>query len=164
MEISISRLSEDNWKKYREIRLEALRNEPTAFSSSYEEQKDFEDAVWRSRIKYALFALTPEKNPVGLVTIIFYSSEKIKHKVDIIQVYVKPAYRRKGIAGKLFDEALRIVKNNKDVIKINIAVNPEQIPAVRLYKSFGFKKIGSLSKELCIEGTYYDEDVMELII
>src|SRR5579885_2646682 len=35
---------------YRELRLEALRNHPTAFSASYDEQVTFPDEFWQERI------------------------------------------------------------------------------------------------------------------
>lgn len=164
MEIKIGRLPEFEWKKYKEIRLNALKNDSIAFGSSYEEEKDREDEVWRTRIKDALFALNSENEPVGLLAFLFNTRVKTKHRADIFSVFVTPEYRGIGIGKKLMNEALRMIKENKKVIKVNLTVNPLQIPAVKLYESFGFKMIGKLSKELFIEGKYYDELLMELLI
>jgi ribosomal protein S18 acetylase RimI-like enzyme len=164
MEITIGRLPEDEWNKYREIRLECLKNDSIAFGSSYEEEKDHEESVWRSRIKDALFALDEKGNPVGVMAFLFNSRVKTKHRADIYSVYIRPEYRGKKIGIKLFEEALRLIKLNKDVVKINLTVNPLQKPAVKLYEHYGFKNVGKLSKELLIDGVFYDEVLMELIL
>jgi RimJ/RimL family protein N-acetyltransferase len=49
------------------------------------------------------------------------------------------------------------------VLKIKLAVVTGQEAAVKLYKSFGFRQIGIIEKELCVDGTYYDEYKMELL-
>lgn len=36
--IEIEKLDDGHWEEYRELRLEALKKEPMAFSSSYEEE------------------------------------------------------------------------------------------------------------------------------
>lgn len=162
MEITIGTLSEDEWLKYKEIRLEALKNDSIAFGSSYEESKNRAESHWRTRTKGAVFAFDGQK-VVGLMA---YNNEeriKTKHKSGIYSVYVTPAYRNKGVGKKLLTEVLRLIKLNPDIIKINLTVNPLQTSAVKLYESFGFKAVGTLSKELLIDGIYYDETLMELM-
>ena len=163
MKIIISRLSEEEWEKYRDIRLEALKNDSIAFGSSFEEEKEREAAVWRSRIKDALFALNQNNEPVGLLAFLFNNRKKTKHRADIFSVYVKPDYRGKRIGFRLIEETLKLIKENKDIIKVNLTVNPLQLSAIKLYEAFGFKRVGTLSKEIQIGGKYYDEDLMELV-
>lgn len=162
MTIIIKRLPESQWTAYRDIRLEALKNAPIAFGSSYEEEQDREEGIWRSRIKDALFALDENDEPIGLLAFLISTRIKTKHKAEIFSVYVKPGNRGKGAGKKLFQEALRLIKLNSEVKKVSLVVNPLQQSAVRLYESFGFKKVASLNKEICVNGIYYDEDLMEL--
>ena len=163
MEITVGKLSEDNWEKFREIRLEALRNETIAFGSSYEEEVDRPEALWKERIKGAVFAFSGEKI-IGLMSYKDEDRIKTKHKSGIYSVYVKPEYRNKGIGKKILTEVLRLIKENKDIKKVNLTVNPAQLSAIKLYESFGFKTVGKLSKELLIDGKFYDELLMELIL
>ena len=164
MDVTIGSLSENEWELYKEIRLEALKNDSIAFGSSYEEEVDRDEIIWRSRVKEVLFAFTPEKRIVGLIAFLFNNRIKTKHRADIYSVYVRPKYRRSGVGKKLLREALRLIKLNDDIKKVDLTVNPLQTSAISLYESFGFKKVGTLSKELFIGETFYDEDLMELLI
>lgn len=162
MEITIGNLPEDEWKRLKEIRLEALKTDPIAFGSSYEEEKERPESYWRSRIPGAIVAFDGEK-VVGLMSYKDEDRLKTKHKSGIYAVYVSPEYRGKGVGKKLLTEALNRIKTNINIIKINLTVNPLQTSAVKLYESFGFKAVGTLSKELLIDGIYYDETLMELL-
>lgn len=164
MDVTIGHLSENQWEIYKEIRLEALKNDPIAFGSSYEEEINYDEIVWRSRIKDFLFAFNPEEKVVGLIAFLFNNRMKTKHRANIYSVYVRPKFRRNGIGKRLLGEALRLIKLNTDIIKVNLTVNPLQTSAISLYESFGFKKVGTLSKEIFNEQTFHDEDLMELFI
>ena len=162
MEIRIGSLKEDEWEKLKEIRLEALKGDPIAFGSAYEEEINRPESHWRSRIPCAIIAFDNQK-VVGLMSYKDEDRVKTKHKSGIYSVYVSPEYRGKGVGKKLLTETLRRIKLNPDIIKINLTVNPLQTSAVKLYESFGFKAVGTLSKELLIDGAYYDETLMELL-
>ena len=163
MDIKVARLPESRWEEYKEIRLEALKNNSTSFGSSYEEEVLKLDEFWRSRIKDALFALNSEDKAIGLLAFLISERKKTKHKAEIFSVYVRPAYRRHGVGKKMFSEAIRLIKENSTIIKVNLTVGSAQTPAIKLYESIGFKKIGTLHKEVLIDGIYYDEDLMELL-
>ena len=162
MEITLGKLPEEEWKKYKEIRLEALKNDSIAFGSSYEEEINRPESHWRNRTVGAVFAFSGEKI-IGLMSYKDEDRPKTKHKSGIYSVYVKPDYRGKGVGKKLLEETLRLIKLNEEIIKVNLTVNPSQISAVKLYESFGFKAVGTLHKELLVNGTYYDEVLMELL-
>ena len=163
MEIKVSRLPESRWEDYKRIRLEALTTDTIAFGSSYEEEVIRPEEMWRTRIKDALFALNENDEVIAVMAFLISERVKTKHKADIYSVFVTPNYRGKGVAEKMLAEALRLIKLNPDVCKINLTVNPLQKAAVKLYESFGFKKAGTLHKEVLINGIYYDEDLMELL-
>jgi len=65
----------DNWQALRDIRLEALRDAPTAFGSTYEREVLRGEAHWRDRIArggtfLAFVAEVPEvaaTEPAGLI-------------------------------------------------------------------------------------------------
>jgi hypothetical protein len=40
MTIEIKKLDASRWQEYRDLRLESLQNDPQAYGSSYEEEKD----------------------------------------------------------------------------------------------------------------------------
>src|SRR5437762_515843 len=95
------RLSE--WRKYKDLRLRALKEEPQAFSSTYEENIKHPDEFWMERLKdseggkqWLVFAKNGEKL-VGMVGGIFLDE---KDTVYVIAMYVAKEERGKGISKK----------------------------------------------------------------
>ncbi len=54
---------------------------------------------------------------------------------------VLPQYRRRGIARALLEEAVRYCENN-GVSFLSLEVRRSNTPAIDLYRSFGFEKVG----------------------
>ncbi|MHA2362391.1 MAG: N-acetyltransferase family protein [Candidatus Hodarchaeales archaeon] len=163
MEIEITTLLADYWEKFKTIRLEGLKNDPIAFGSSYEEEIRFPEEEWRKRITRTIFALSGDK-PVGMIVFFFNNRIKTNHVANIFGMYVSKDFRGLGIGKKLMDAALRKIKMNKEIIKINLAVNTVQESAVALYQKYGFKIVGKLSKDILVAGKFYDGFLMELIL
>ena len=161
--IEIKKLSANRWKEYKNLRLEALREDATAFGSSYEEERKLSEANWKKRIKNTLFALSNDEL-IGMIVYVFNNKRKIKHIANIFGFYVKKANRNHGIGKKLVESALSSIMKNKNVIKINLNVNPKQKAAVKLYRRFGFKVVGLLKKDLFVNEKFYDESIMEKFI
>lgn len=160
--ITISQISEDKWQDYKAIRLEALKNEPAAFGSSYEEENKFTEELWKQRSSSALVAYSAGM-PIGLLVYIIGNRVKTRHVATIYSVYVNKDFRGKGIGKKLVQKALGNIKKNPEVIKVDLGVVPDQVSAVKLYEKFGFKAIGQLSKEMYFNNRYYDHLLMELL-
>jgi ribosomal protein S18 acetylase RimI-like enzyme len=139
--IEIKALNEDRWQDYRALRLEALQKEPLAFGSSWEEESKSSEEEWRRRINNAFFAVTQDRL-IGMIIWVQVTRIKSKHIANIYGVYVAEEYRLKGIGKQLMDTVLARIKENRDIKKIELAVNPVQKAAVKLYQNFGFKIAG----------------------
>lgn len=163
----IKKASLKDWKNYKEIRLDALEKDPESFGSSYEEEKKRSEKIWKNKLseknRIALIAVK-ERRVVGILIIMFESGIKLAHIANIFSVYVKKEYRGKGISTELMREALKLIESRKGTRKINLHVTTNQLPAINLYKKFGFKIVGELKKELKIKNDYYNSYVMELIL
>ena len=96
-----------------------------------------------------------------MIVYIFLKHQKTKHIANIYGVYVKKEYRAKGVGKMLVKAAISEIQKNESIVKINLNVNPRQKAAVKLYRRYGFKAIGTLKKDLFINGKFYDEVVME---
>ena len=158
--ITIQRLGEDRWQDYRDLRLEALKNKPWVFSSSWEEEQLFPEAVWRQRIGNVLFAIVDNK-PAGTIAVFYNNRPKTKHVCEIFGVYLRKEYRGQGIGNLMLEAALTEINTCKGITKIKIGVNPTQKVAEHLYRKHGFKPIGHLTKELYVDGKFFDELLME---
>jgi RimJ/RimL family protein N-acetyltransferase len=161
--VRIRRLPTTRWREYRALRLGALRGDPQAFGSSYEREMRLQPKEWKVRMKNALFAMSDDE-PVGMVVCFFNESQKIRHIANIFGFFVKREFRGLGIGGLLIEAAIRAIRRNKRVMKIDLTVNTRQKAAVALYERYGFKPIGVLKKDLYVGGKYYDGLIMEKFV
>ena len=158
--IEIKKLNEDRWQDFRDLRLEALKSDPIAFSSSHEEEQLLPEPAWRERIKNVLFAVSDNK-PVGMIASFHNNRIKTNHVCEIWGMYVRREYRGQGIGNKLMAAVLEEIQNLKGVTKIIIGVNPAQISTEHLYLKYGFCVVGHLKKEIHVNGNFYDELILE---
>lgn len=158
--VEIGTLPPSRWSEYRDIRLEALREEPSAFAGSYEEESPLPRESWEAGMANALFA-TSDGMTVGVMTYRFLEEKKLLHIATICGVYVRAGHRGRGIGKRLLDRTLQEIRKNRKIVKINLHVNPLQEAAVKLYEQAGFTTVGRLRKDLFVDGEFYDELVME---
>ncbi|HME51088.1 MAG TPA: GNAT family N-acetyltransferase [Candidatus Lokiarchaeia archaeon] len=158
--VEISRIGEERWEEYRELRLAALKSEPIAFGSAFEEEERMSEGDWKQRLKNVLFAVIDDKL-IGMIVLVFNSRIKTKHIANIFGVYVENEYRGQGIGKKLMEAVLDAIEENGNIVKINLSVNIQQKAAISLYKECGFETVGILKKELIIDEIFYDELIME---
>ena len=158
--IRIAKLPGARWKEARALRLEALRTDPGAFGSSYEEEVGRPEEEWRKRMEGTLYALSGGK-PVGMISRVFNDRVRTGHIAAIYGVYVTPAQRGRGVGSLLMERALRDVRKRRGVIKVQLSVNSEFRPALQLYRKFGFEVTGRARNELRVGKTYFDMLYME---
>lgn len=161
--VKIRKLPADKWREYRDLRLEALKSDPSAFDDSFEEAEAFTEEKWRSRIKHVLFALSDDK-PVGMIAYFCDEGFKSRHIAEIVSFYVNADYRGEGIGTRLFERALSLIQKNKRIVKVKLAVTPEQGIAIKMYKKAGFVVTGRMKKELKIGRSFYDSLCMEKML
>mgnify|MGYP001954938568 CR=1 FL=1 len=100
---------------------------------------------------------------VTCAQLIRYQRERIAHNGSL-SISVKKEYWGEGIATIVLDEIIKYAKLCKKIRNIKISVNSENIRAISLYVKFGFKKIGVHKNSLFVNGTYYDEILMDLVL
>jgi ribosomal protein S18 acetylase RimI-like enzyme len=133
----------DRWQDVKELRLEALKNDPASFGETYENSLAYPDIKWKERLQAALEG----KNSITLYAevdghLIGQVGAFDKNgTMGVWGVYVKPEFRGKGYAqllfGRLF-EKLKALGHTKCIL----TVNSETIPAQKLYEKIGFVKTG----------------------
>src|SRR5215216_3698054 len=98
--ISVVVLGPRDWRDLRAIRLEALRSEPAAFSSSFEETLTWSDEDWRRRLtnEPRLHLLARVQNrPIGMVGGYLGSDDGDESVAMVFGMYVTSEQRGKGI-------------------------------------------------------------------
>jgi len=166
--VKIRRLGELDAEKYLEIRLKALRNNPEAFGSSYEEEKDRPVEVYSQRLASDAsftYGAILDNQLVGTVTLVKETYRKFKHRANIVGMYVDPSNRGFGVGKLLLIEAIKQAKSIGVIEQLNLSVVTTNEPAKKLYTSLGFEIFGTEKRALKLdEGTYLDEHHMVLFL
>lgn len=143
--INIQRIPPSQWKEYKKLRLQALKNNPQAFSSPYNKEKTYSDKEWQQKLKdvgngtdWILFAKNSNDKLIGMIGGYRDNNGMKNHSAEIWGVYVDPKMRGKGVAKLLIAGILNEFKNDQDINSVVLGVNADQISAKKLYESFGF--------------------------
>ena len=149
--------------QFRELRLFALQEAPTAFSADLDLNRKHPKRFWEDRLKpnpYGIIFFAEHDNKlIGMTGIRRGDSSKTKHSAGIWGVYVRPEWRGLHIAEGLIDMCGEWAKlQNVEIIKLGVVSTNES--AVRLYERIGFTVYGTEPQGIFYEGTYYDEHLM----
>ena len=161
--ISYEKLDPTRWEQFRELRLEALKSDSSAFGSEYEEELNYGKVVWQSRIGGVIFAIS-NNVPIGMMGQVYFTRKKEAHVMDIVGFFVKKEFRGMGIGTRLLEETIRAISENRNIRKIKLAVNSPQTVAASIYRKFGFEVVGTLKEEAFVDGKYLDQTIMEKFI
>lgn len=161
------KIKEDEWQKYKKIRLEALKNDPQAFGSSYERENQKSDNEWKEKLmlsntddsKKIFVGIDNDSN--GFLAIGGAYAENLG-EWNVIAIYVNPKYRGQGVSKILLSEIINTLKARGNVKRLILRVNVNQQAAVNLYRSLGFVIINKEEKQLLGDGNFYDEFEMAL--
>ncbi|VEF47581.1 acetyltransferase [Bacillus freudenreichii] len=154
-------------EEYRNFRLEALKNSPESFGSTYEEEKENPLETYKDRFQSAksfTFGAFENKKLIGVVTLVKESKLKLKHKANIFAMYVCPKNRGIGIGKCLMVEAIKKAKELGGIEQIHLTVVSTNEPAKKLYSSLGFKVFGKEKRAMKLDKKYFDEDHMVLFL
>lgn len=143
-QLIIGRLLPDQWPLYKAIRLEALKTEPQAFTSKYEDGLLIPDQTWEDRLATSLilFAITP----VGVAGMMG-AYEESDDLTCIVSAYVQPQLRGRGVGQRLLQELLKVLRPTGKQIVLD--VYPDQLAAIRVYQKAGFQFIEIDASQAC---------------
>jgi ribosomal protein S18 acetylase RimI-like enzyme len=163
-EISVVVLGPADWRDLRTIRLEALRSEPAAYSSTYEETLAWSDEDWRQRLaddrRLQLLARVRGR-PSGIVGGYLGSDEGDDSVALVFGMYVTSEQRGRGIGRLLLTALIERLSEFPHISTIRLGVTETQGPARRLYESMGFRVVGNTEEGIVVDGRRYDELIME---
>jgi len=167
--LEIRLLKPSDAKSYWDLRLEALKLNPEAFATNYEEAVRRENPVESvvknlSNKRNFTFGAFSNGELMGVVTLLQETPLNLRHKANILAMYVNPNMRGLGVGKELFSEAINKAKTIETIEKLNLTVVTTNEKAKNLYTKLGFKVFGMEEKALKISGKYYKEEYLSLII
>src|SRR5262245_46475825 len=144
-EITVVVLGADDWPAWRTLRLEALRSDPRAFSSTFADSLTFLDVYWQERLaspRHVHLLARVDGHTVGMVGGIFGSDEGDESVAVVVGMYVSRRYRRRGVGQLLLQSLIESFLAQPGIDTIRLWVTEGQDPARELYASFGFQVVG----------------------
>ena len=171
MRAQIRELDEDDACAYRVLRLRALKEHPTAFVSSYEEQKDWPLEFFAQRLRRSFNSADSfnlgcfvKEDLVGTVGFIRDEGPKRLHIGKIVGMHVAAEHHGQGYGRALLGAGLERVRRMPGLTVVHLAVESTNEPAKALYRSFGFETYGVEKQAIFADGEYFDEDLMALVL
>ena len=164
--VSLRWLGADDAAAFQALRLAALQEVPSAFGSSYQEEKDEAVSLVAERLAPApgrgIVGAWVDGQLVGTLAIRRKTSVKQGHQAVIWGVYLAAAQRGQGIAQAMLAEALAFAKQQAGLLQIHLGVTTSNTSALRLYQAAGFSIYGTEPAALFIDGQLFDEYLMVL--
>ena len=143
------------------LRLAALRECPSAFASSYEEEHEMPIGMVAERLvakaDRCVLGAWIGSDLVGLLGLQREQMRKLAHKAFIWGMYVAPGVRRRGVGRRLIDHALLRAGSMNGVRQINLGVNAANLKAIALYEAAGFTAFGVERGFMLLDDVLHDE-------
>ena len=160
--ILIRTIQGDEVATFRTLRLEALRDNPTAFGADYQQDINRPDSFGEVRVHngqgdgdVVIYVAEDAGELVGMAGVYRPDNPKVRYSGTLWGVYVRPAWRGRGLGRQVSQACVEWARaKGLDILKLGVTIpNP---PAVRCYESLGFRSYGIEPKTFMIAGQYYD--------
>lgn len=144
--LNLEPITPDNALIFKELRLRALQDSPTAFSSTFANESELSDEEWLKRsVRWTsegcIGYIAYDKGvPCGLV--VCYAEEQNPSRAHVISMWVDPAHRRAGVGAGLID-ALGIWAKTRGMRELKLMVTGVNRNAIMFYERVGFRMSGN---------------------
>ncbi|MQS16922.1 GNAT family N-acetyltransferase [Streptomyces kaniharaensis] len=157
--VVIRRLRVADAERYREFRLTALRETPSAFTSSHEEEREKPVAATVRRLAEAergpgalLGAFDVDGELVGTAGLRVPGRRQERHKATLFGMAVARAAGGRGVGRALVERSLERAAGDRELRQVLLTVSEGNDPAIRLYTSCGFEVWGREPQAVLVDG------------
>ncbi|CAN2234040.1 NAT_SF domain containing protein [Candidatus Planktophila dulcis] len=152
--VLVQELDENQWTRYRDIRLAALESDGHAFGGNLDSERLFTESEWRSKARqYIALVAVVGAEDIGMMTV-----ENLKGDFGatswVGSCWVDPEYRQHGALRALF-EYLDLHAAQRDWSVQGLGVWVDNEIAITAYEKLGFEKLGEKQESTRKPGMYY---------
>lgn len=139
--IRVRRLTVDDWRENRAIRLEALSESPGNFFTSLAEAEARSDDQWRGMLMSAtlvVFGLFDGDDLAGITAI----TRGEDGTGTLAMSYIRPAWRGRGLSGEFYRVRLAWAREH-GLTRLLVSHRADNEPSRRAMLAAGFRQVGS---------------------
>jgi ribosomal protein S18 acetylase RimI-like enzyme len=130
---------------YKEVRLRALSDTPSAFGSTYARESQFTDADWLQRAANlgtprSIGYLAHHQNEYCGIAAAFLNEQTPQH-AELVSMWVAPEHRRTN-TGRLLVNAIESWARSREAYTLQLMVTSGNLTAISFYQRLGFIKTG----------------------
>lgn len=143
--IVIKRITAEDGLVFKEVRLRALQDSPTAFSSTYAKEAQFRDEEWRNRAARCNgdgrigFLGYDDDRACGMV--FCFTEDRDENEGTIVSMWVAPEVRQAGVGRLLIDSVVQWAKG-RGMRGLKLMVTSVNQGAIAFYERYGFTMSG----------------------
>jgi GNAT superfamily N-acetyltransferase len=133
--LKVRELGPDDWRDFRDLRLQALSDAPYAFGSTFADWRDAVEERWRGRLTAVPYNVIAEVSgrPAGMAS----GSIEGDEPAELISMWVAPSARGLGVGGALIDAVAKwAAVARPGELRLQVVDGNEH--AIRLYARNGF--------------------------
>jgi ribosomal protein S18 acetylase RimI-like enzyme len=142
---TIEQITPKNAAIFKRARLQALKDSPRAFGSTYAKESQYSEAEWLKRAtdwsgaRSVGYLAMESGEACGIVGA--FLDEVDPHKAHLISMWVAPAQRRNGM-GRALIKAIEDWATTKGVRLLRLTVTSSNLTAIEFYRRHGFAMTG----------------------
>ncbi|MEO7744796.1 MAG: GNAT family N-acetyltransferase [Actinomycetota bacterium] len=139
-DVTVRALGPQDWQAYRELRLQALAEAPTAFTNTVDQEQGFDEALWRARMARSTRLLASVDDAAGGSTDVGIVSvgQAEPDVAELFGMWVVPSSRGAGVAWRLMEAATEQARA-QGRRALQAWVSTENGRAVAFFSSYGFR-------------------------
>jgi RimJ/RimL family protein N-acetyltransferase len=144
--IVVKQLAIDDWRDFKEIRLESVRLHNDVLGMSYDVESNKDDSYWKNVLSDiyngAVFGLYDEEKIIGL-TGVFRHRDHVKNTTILCMVYIHEDYRGKDLSDLLFKASIDWSKSQEGITRIWVGHRAGNEASRRANQRHGFVLIST---------------------
>jgi RimJ/RimL family protein N-acetyltransferase len=147
-EISLRALTQDDWRIFRSLRLQALQESPGVYLTSYETAVNLSEAEWKQTLdgnRKCVFGLFAGNELIGIAAIFTWREDPTARTGILAIDYVDTTYRGRGLTRLLYQGRITWALQQEHLTRLVISHRKGNEASRRAMLSFGFEYQGKHS-------------------